>query len=106
MCVGRSIMSAYIKKGSKLTVHLANQGNEHDYQVFIKTGSPPTETDYDYQMTRCVCVISLFMFTCVYWLGDFRPCVGLFDCGLTRVAWLAAAAAAAQEGARVHAVEL
>jgi len=46
------IMSAYIKKGSKLTVHLANQGNEHDYQVFIKTGSPPTETDYDYQMTR------------------------------------------------------
>jgi hypothetical protein len=64
VCVGRSIMSAYIKKGSKLTVHLANQGNEHDYQVFIKTGSPPTETDYDYQMTRCVAAISLFMFTC------------------------------------------
>jgi len=105
-------MSAYIKKGSKLTVHLANQGNEHDYQVFIKTGSPPTETDYDYQMTRCVCAWPPFRCSCSR-VGarldrhvERRACgVGL-ECGLTRVAWLAAAAATTQEGARVHTVEL
>uniref|UniRef100_A0A7S0R261 CPW-WPC domain-containing protein n=1 Tax=Pyramimonas obovata TaxID=1411642 RepID=A0A7S0R261_9CHLO len=46
------ILSAYIKKGTKLTVHLNNIGYDHDFQVLIKSAEPPTETDYDYQMTR------------------------------------------------------
>mmetsp|Transcript_33633 Transcript_33633/g.63273 ORF Transcript_33633/g.63273 Transcript_33633/m.63273 type:complete len:442 (+) Transcript_33633:239-1564(+) len=46
------VMSAYIKRGSKLTVHLNNINNEHDYEVLIKSGEPPTETSYDYRMTR------------------------------------------------------
>ena len=72
-----SIMSAYIKRGSKLTVHLANQGSEHEYQVFIKTGSPPTETDYDYQMTRCDILVSF-----VLEAGGGERCVtvGALDC--------------------------
>jgi len=46
------VFSAYIKKGTKLTVHLNNINNDHEYQVLIRAGEPPSEHEYDYQMTR------------------------------------------------------
>ncbi|KAK3289130.1 hypothetical protein CYMTET_3435 [Cymbomonas tetramitiformis] len=46
------VLSAYIQKGTKLTVHVTSIGESHEYQVLIRSGEPPTESNYDYQLTR------------------------------------------------------
>eukprot|EP00227_Mantoniella_beaufortii_P008174 CAMPEP_0197583694 /NCGR_PEP_ID=MMETSP1326-20131121/6530_1 /TAXON_ID=1155430 /ORGANISM="Genus nov. species nov., Strain RCC2288" /LENGTH=323 /DNA_ID=CAMNT_0043147949 /DNA_START=264 /DNA_END=1232 /DNA_ORIENTATION=+ len=49
---GHRILSAYIHRGQRMTVHLHSFGYASDFQVFIKANEVPTAQSYDFKLSR------------------------------------------------------